>query len=123
MNRRSFLTFSAMTFGAAALFKTTLNTTVSFAQGALKELKLKDSEIAKNGDKSITVAQYCENAEKDSKFCPDRQKPERKGQNCGSCQFYTAKGLHKGQEVGACTLIPGKHVPKAGWCQTWVKKA
>lgn len=81
MNRRSFLTTSALSLAALSLFRTT----VSYAKDALKEIKLKDSEIAKNGDKTITVAQYCEDADKDAKFCPDRQKPEKKGQNCGGC--------------------------------------
>lgn len=117
MNRRSFLMTSAVAAGVATVFKGALG----FAKDALKDLKLKDADVAKTGDK-VPVAQYCTDVA-DKKACPERQKPERKTQYCDGCQFYTAKGLHKGKEVGTCTLIPGKHVPAKAWCQTWVKKA
>lgn len=118
MNRRSFLGASALALGASIFFK---RVTV-FAQGKLADLKLKDADMAEPG-KVATVAQYCVDPDGGAKTCPERKKPERKGQYCDNCQFYTAKGLHKGKEVGNCALIPGKYVEAKAWCQTWVKKA
>jgi hypothetical protein len=41
------------------------------------------------------------------------------GQNCATCQLYTAKGA----DAGGCTLFPNKTVVAKGWCSAWVKKA
>lgn len=115
MNRRLFLSWSVVTVGALSFLK-------SFNAFAKEELKIKDSEVAKDGDK-LSVAQFCTDPDGGAKTCPERKKPERKGQYCEGCQFYTAKGQHKGKDVGSCTLIPGKYVSAKAWCQTWVKKA
>lgn len=117
MNRRSFILSSALSLGAVSL----LRSAQVFAADALKALTIKDSEVVKDGDK-VNVAQFCSDAKKPSAACPERKKPERKDQFCSNCQFYTPKGLHKGQEVGSCTLIPARYVGKDAWCQTWVKK-
>lgn len=111
MNRRLFLTQAAVTAGVVSLFKSVS----SLAQ-------VKETDVAKDTDQ-LPVAQYCTDAEKPSAKCPERKKPERKGQHCGNCQFYTAAGEVKGKKVGKCTLIPNKHVYDQAWCQTWVKKA
>lgn len=118
MNRRSFLGVSALALGASVFFREAF----VFAKEKLAELKLKEDELAKPG-KVSTVAQYCTDPDGAAKTCPERKKPERKGQYCNNCQFYTAKGLYKGKEVGNCALIPGKYVEAKAWCQTWVKKA
>ncbi len=118
MNRRHFLIQTGLVMSVFTLFKGA----VAAAADALKELKIKDADVVKDGDK-VNVAQFCSNADAPSKTCPDRKKPERKDQFCHNCQFYTAKGLFKGKEVGACTLIPARYVGHHAWCQTWVKKA
>lgn len=111
MNRRLFLFQGAAVLGVASLLKSVK----SFAA-------VTEADVAKDTDK-LPVAQFCTDSEKPSATCPERKKPERKGQHCGNCQFYTPDGEVKGKKVGKCTLIPNKHVGINAWCQTWVKKA
>lgn len=49
-------------------------------------------------------------------------------QRCGSCQLFgaavgAAVGAAAGSASGPCGIFSGKHVPAAGWCASWEKRA
>lgn len=50
-------------------------------------------------------------------------KSTQAGKACSGCMLYAAAGKKNGEDVGKCTVIPGKLVKGAGYCNSWSKKA
>jgi hypothetical protein len=60
---------------------------------------------------------------KDAKLKTEKQGVKFDGQFCNNCSFYTQKTKIKGEDVGACQVLPGCVVASKGWCTSWNKKA
>lgn len=50
-------------------------------------------------------------------------KSNQAGKNCAGCMLYAAAGKKNGEDVGKCTVMPGKLVKASGYCNSWAKKA
>ena len=49
-------------------------------------------------------------------------KSNQAGKACSGCMLYAAAGKKNGEDVGKCTVMPGKLVKAAGYCNSWAKK-
>lgn len=112
-SRRSFLKVSGISLATLPFAGSLLSS--SPAQAA-------DLPLAKESDPMPKSLKYCPNGDKPSANCPDRKKPEKKGQYCNNCQLYTKLKGEKEDEVGKCLLMPKNAVTGKGWCISWVKK-
>jgi hypothetical protein len=52
-----------------------------------------------------------------------KHKSDQPAKVCSNCQLYSPSGKKDGDDVGKCTVIPGKVVKAAGYCNSWSKKA
>lgn len=127
MKRRDFLHLG-LTFSALLITLRSLGSGLANAagEGAKTALKLKDSDILKEGAVT-TIANYCENPGKQpNKFCPTyKDKPGR----CDNCMFYNkdkSQADHKDGQYARCQLLttPGKpqFVSAKAWCATYAKQ-
>ena len=76
--------------------------------------------IAAEDDPVAKALGYVHDATKvDTVKFPKRAAADGATQFCHNCLQFTATS----DGWGTCTVIPGKRVAAAGWCNVWVKKA
>lgn len=131
-SRRSFFQVVAGLTGLALLAPKSLKGLGTVAQA---EEKRRGGSPAGGGDADLPLAepgkdvaggmnyQHKHADVKDAKLKTERQGVAWEKQLCSGCSFYTAAGKKGADEVGKCTIIPGKVVKAAGWCASWNKKA
>lgn len=111
-NRRSFLKYLGLGIVSVPL----LGKLPAIAEAA-------DLPMAKETDAQAKSLKFCSNADKPSKACVDRKKPEHKDQYCNGCQLFTKISGDGKTAVGKCLLMTKYTVPGNGWCSSFVKKA
>jgi hypothetical protein len=79
-----------------------------------------DLPIATEDDPVAKALGYVHDATKvDTAKFPKRAGAGGATQFCNNCLQFAATG----DGWGTCTILPGKRVAAAGWCNVWVKKA
>lgn len=112
-NRRSFLKYLGLGIVAVPVL------------GKLPKAFAADAALplVKESDPQAKALKFCINADKPTASCPDRKKPEKKGEYCSGCQLFTRTEGEGNKGKGKCMIMPKNSVPANGWCMSWVKKA
>jgi hypothetical protein len=126
MKRREFLGLGVVASGGLVLAGTLTGKTALAADKPAAGTTVSEKDILKEG-KPTTIANYCENPEKQpNKYCPTW----KNSGNCSTCIFYNKDNSEttiKGKKYARCQLLsdPKKEqfVAPGGYCTTYVKKS
>ena len=115
VSRRQFLGFGFSVLTAAPLAASLMSACSGPTENGVPRVKVEEADpIAKAVGFKV-----------DATTVDTSRFPKRAGEN-GANQFCYNCSLFRGSptdEFAACTMFPGKAVPKNGWCNAWVPKA
>ncbi|MBI5505003.1 MAG: high-potential iron-sulfur protein [Deltaproteobacteria bacterium] len=114
VSRRDFIGFGIAALAASPLAASLLSACAGPAQQGVPTTKVDENDpIAKaigfkNDAATVDTARF-----------PKRAGEGGARQFCYSCSLYLGKPE---AEFAACTMFPGKAVPRGGWCNAWAPR-
>lgn len=118
-SRRRFVIQSLAVVAALPLLGAALSACTKTGGGGSDNPPEGETAVKEDDPVAASLGYKADASKVDTAKFPKRAGAEGAKQNCGNCQFYTAKS----GGWGACQILRTGLVKEAGWCNTWAQKA